>query len=1161
MPTRLSTIMRRQSRDALQLLIQIIDVFAKRAEDEKFRCAILRAYRQLYGRKPDVRSSPIDKAFYYKFFNQDRHRFYGALKRNIEHGRLPISIGRLKCFSAALKILGCRSSHEPTTETEDQFSVWLVYLRDVRNKSSVFIPLNAEVAEDDEIQPATAAAPIIAILENYGCAAIVGDSNARTELATKTIEASQALGWGVLQYDTSYWVKSTSRSEKAPKFFIGLWIKLLRQLTEHGKKPSGNLAAKLRAQIREFLSIWSPINTLPSERYFISKLTPIASNSATSPWAAFGKLLTECGPFEDQHFVADLARIVRIGSGKTLIVFNDIRELDSARETSEALFGAPSTDGPCSELRLLVTSQNQDVLAFWETNAIKLTYRIDEHVTHSSTRQATPSKPESAEPTHLTNLETVSDGLELKDPRVAGAHLRQVGQGDSLRANVARDRFQERGADIAFLKRFISSPPGATTAANFGWTLVTGPAGAGKTRLAIEFLDIAEAKGFNVGFLPLERATSPDVFRWRPHGPTFVVIDYSAESPAIVGRLLKEFSSIAAAVGFQFPVRLLLLEREASGEWLKTVVPEDSSGENVRSFRYWEERRAYELTPLSEIALHAIMRGRLQTTDISDWELSEVLFAIDPYRPTDSPPHERKPEPKPRPLFAAAVAVAMEDLVSKRGDVPNAIKVTRELEKKDVLLKIIEREREHFWLDGYCADHHTEKARLARHENLLVVATIALDLSRQKFEAECPEASRKYLPDWESFDADRYRRMAGGDPLTTFRRLEPDILGEFFVLDRLKRLTTVDERQALINAGLSLGGTKAAQFVIRCAKDFCDAWRDLGFLEPSTPGPAMRAFAEAAIGLTELFDEHQLENTDSVISRALKLAEGQSDLLLHELVAKALFNKGVRLGRLGQLNEAITVYDEVVKRFRQGGSTTIQGQVGYALLNQGCALGQLGLNDEAIAIYDSILSRHGASRELALQCVVAKALLNKGAVIGNMNRNDEAIAIYNKVLSRYDAANDPALCHVVAWTLLNKGHALNRIGLEDEAIAEYDNVVKRFDAAADPRLRAAVGEALFRKGCLAEDQRNAESIATYNDIVQRYGNATQLRLRQLVVEALYNQAVVLSNTGRIDEAIGLYEKIVKRYLHAPEPELYEPAALAQHNLRIALGQEQGITAF
>ena len=60
---------------------------------------------------------------------------------------------------------------------------------------------------------------------------------------------------------------------------------------------------------------------------------------------------------------------------------------------------------------------------------------------------------------------------------------------------------------------------------------------------------------------------------------------------------------------------------------------------------------------------------------------------------------------------------------------------------------------------------------------------------------------------------------------------------------------------------------------------------------------------------------------------------------LREMVARALFNKGLRLGSLNQGKEAIAVYDEVVKRFGDATEPALREQVARALFNKGLRLG------------------------------------------------------------------------------------------------------------------------------------------------------------------------------------------------------------------------------
>jgi hypothetical protein len=160
----------------------------------------------------------------------------------------------------------------------------------------------------------------------------------------------------------------------------------------------------------------------------------------------------------------------------------------------------------------------------------------------------------------------------LDDPRALGRSLRhRERSAESLVAMVARDAFRERETDLDFLERFLGDPTATGRLHQFRWALLTGPAGEGKTRLGMHFLGLAEDRMFRVGFLPQTELKKLDPRRWQPRWATLLVIDYPAQSPTAVADLLSGFAKTACQgdQGFDFPVRVLLLERESSGEWFK----------------------------------------------------------------------------------------------------------------------------------------------------------------------------------------------------------------------------------------------------------------------------------------------------------------------------------------------------------------------------------------------------------------------------------------------------------------------------------------------------------------------------------------------------------------------------------------------------------------
>ena len=66
------------------------------------------------------------------------------------------------------------------------------------------------------------------------------------------------------------------------------------------------------------------------------------------------------------------------------------------------------------------------------------------------------------------------------------------------------------------------------------------------------------------------------------------------------------------------------------------------------------------------------------------------------------------------------------------------------------------------------------------------------------------------------------------------------------------------------------------------------------------------------------------EEESAAFNEAVRRVGERSEPALQELAAKALFNKGVRLGRLKQREEEIEVYDEVLRRFGSSQAPAMQ---------------------------------------------------------------------------------------------------------------------------------------------------------------------------------------------------------------------------------------------
>ena len=264
-----------------------------------------------------------------------------------------------------------------------------------------------------------------------------------------------------------------------------------------------------------------------------------------------------------------------------------------------------------------------------------------------------------------------------------------------------------------------------------------------------------------------------------------------------------------------------------------------------------------------------------------------------------------------------------------------------------------------------------------------------------------------------------------------------------------------------------------------------------------------------------------------------------------ERVARHLFDEALRLGEIGQLEQAMEVYGDLVARFGAADELALREQVARALFNKGITLGVIGRAEQSIEVYDDVIARFGAGREPALREAVARAHLNKGVTLGTLGRTEQAIDVYDQAVARFGEADEPALRDQVARVLFNKGVRLSSLGRSEQAIKVYGDVLARFGAADEPAIREVVARALVNTGIeLGNLGRSEQAIVVYAGVVARLGAASEPALRELVAKALVNTAITLAICGRSEQAIGVCDDVLTRFGAAGAPALRELVARA-----------------
>lgn len=110
-------------------------------------------------------------------------------------------------------------------------------------------------------------------------------------------------------------------------------------------------------------------------------------------------------------------------------------------------------------------------------------------------------------------------------------------------------------------------------------------------------------------------------------------------------------------------------------------------------------------------------------------------------------------------------------------------------------------------------------------------------------------------------------------------------------------------------------------------------------------------------------DLHQRDQEIAVYAELINGFGGDPDPVVRQLVAKAIFNKGVALGRQSRHGsfarpvEEVAAYDELINRFGEDSAPEVRLLAATALLRKGRTLVMLRQLDKLIATVDDLVSR------------------------------------------------------------------------------------------------------------------------------------------------------------------------------------------------------------
>ncbi len=589
---------------------------------------------------------------------------------------------------------------------------------------------------------------------------------------------------------------------------------------------------------------------------------------------------------------------------------------------------------------------------------------------------------------------------------------------------------------------------------DFSWTLVAGVGGMGKSRLALELCLRLALDGWHAGFLAHGTAlTEAAKFaEFTPSRPTLLVIDYVSLNPHWAGEVVRTLLDAATIEPFAFPVRVLLLERTgAVSPWFYDFSRNQQSRLMGRAARLDPDKGFIELRGLDlddrwnlfrTVALGADTEREDLVEDL-EWHRDDIEGALNEI------------DPKATPLFTALAAEATQ-----------AGRQIWQFNRRALLNDIFLREQVRW--RTLAAD----AADLARHERAGALATMVGGLPVLM---AAQHAAIEPFP----FDQIRYndplvQAINGPSPsIEHIVAMEPDILGEWFVLRRLTPDGPFDSGpDALREAAdrLSQHSTQMrwgyAGFRARLAQDFPDDALDTGLYEPpplEAPPSTHATWLGLMANVIEDLATHraQLMRMFDAILAARDAFPSDRHVQVNAVAAIGIYSSvqadTAAVIKVADLIDAVE-WPPATLEFVE----TATG-LSRAMLIVGRALATADETERALAIFESL--RAQAWRCRLLPEIPVEALKHDAALLGlhiraSFHRRDDlaGVSLMNRKLWQAADVDHDDLAGITAQVLAN-------VGL-DEDLDAAEGIVSELQQRTRERLdlpdiSGAAAQALF----------------------------------------------------------------------------------------------------
>lgn len=161
--------------------------------------------------------------------------------------------------------------------------------------------------------------------------------------------------------------------------------------------------------------------------------------------------------------------------------------------------------------------------------------------------------------------------------------------------------------------------------------------------------------------------------------------------------------------------------------------------------------------------------------------------------------------------------------------------------------------------------------------------------------------------------------------------------------------------------------------------------------------------------------------------------------------------------------------------------------------------------DEALKIYDEIIRSYAKSQNETILLKVTMAMLNKGVVLHKKDKHEEATKTYNELIATYKNSEKDEVIENIAIAMCNKGISCSVRDKFDEAIITYNELISNYRDSKIDEVIVQVAKALLNKGFILGKKNMKEAIETYDELISTYQDSKIDDVIEKVIAAIQNK--------------------------------------------------------